>query len=184
MEKFRSTNFNLVLYEEDKTHMNALEKIKASYDYAFIVHDLDVDDSTGELKKAHYHVVIRFKNAKWNTALAEELGITENYLQDCRSLKRSLLYLIHYYEPDKHQYDIELVQGPLKKRLKEFITNEGKSESEKVLEIFQEIDKCDYFIDYKIFVKHIAKIGYWDVLRRSSSIILRYLDLHNQEYRV
>jgi len=184
MEKYRCKNFNLVLYEEDETHAKALEKIKTSYDYAMICHNLDADEKTGELKKEHYHVVIRFKNAKWNTALAEELGIAPNYIEESRSLKRSLLYLIHHYEPEKHQYPIDCVQGPLKKRLKEFITNEDKSESEKVLEIFEEIDNFDDFIEYKVFVKHIAKIGYWDVLRRSSSIILRYLDLHNQEYRV
>lgn len=184
MEKYRCKNFNLVLYEEDKTHAKALEKIKNSYDYAIICHNLDADEKTGELKKEHYHVVIRFKNAKWNTALAEELGITPNYIEESRSLKRSLLYLIHYYEPEKHQYLIDCVHGPLKKTLQSYITNEGKTEGEKVLEIFEEIDNMRDFIDFRLFVKHIAKMGYWDTLRRSSSIILRYLDLHNQEYRV
>lgn len=183
MEKYRCKNFNLVLYPEDETHVKALDKIKASYDYGYILHDMD-EDETGSIKKEHWHVVIRFKNAKWNTALAEELGITPNYLEESRSLKRSLLYLIHYYEPEKHQYLIDCVQGPLKKTLQSYITNEGKTEGEKVLEIFEEIDNMHDFIDFRLFVKHIAKMGYWDTLRRSSSIILRYLDLHNQEYRV
>ena len=183
MEKFRAKNFNLVLYPEDKTHVRALERIKVNYDCAYILHDMDTDEK-GELKKEHWHVVLRFKNARWNSALAEDLGITPNYIEESQSFKRSLFYLIHFYEPEKYQYSIDCVQGSLKKRLKEFINNEDKTESEKVLEIFEEIDNFDDFIEYKVFVKHIAKIGYWDVLRRSSSIILRYLDLHNQEYRV
>ncbi len=182
MEKFRAKSFNLVLYPEDETHVQALEKIKSSYDYAYILHDQDINED-GELKKQHYHVVLSFKNAKWNTALADELGITANYIEESRSLKRSLLYLIHYYDENKFQYPVDRVFGSLKRRLETYINGEGKTESEKVIEIFEEIDSIDNYIDYTIFVKHIAKIGYWDVLRRSSFLILRYLDDHNNQIR-
>ena len=178
MEKYRCKSFNLVLYPEDETHVKALEKIKSSYDYAYILHDRDTNEK-GEIKKEHWHIVLTFKNAKWNSALADELGITPNYIEESRSLKRSLLYLIHYYDEDKFQYNLDDVHGSLKKRLNGYIHGEGKTESEKVIEIFEIIDEFEGFIDYSIFVKHIAKIGYWDVLRRSSSLILRYLDLHN-----
>lgn len=181
MEKFRAKTFNLVLYPEDESHVKAIVKIQNSYDYAYILHDKDTNEK-GEGKKSHWHVVLTFKNAKWNTALSEELGITPNYIEESRSIKRSLLYLIHYYDENKFQYDLDEVHGSLKKRLKGYIQGEGKTESEKVIEIFQEIDSIDDFIDFKIFVKHIAKIGYWDVLRRSSSLILRYLDSHNSDY--
>lgn len=116
--------------------------------------------------------------------LASELEIAENYIEVAHDLKRSLLYLIHYYDEDKYQYSVDDVEGTLKRRLKETISNEGKTESEKVMDIFKEIDKCEFKIDFTIFVKHIAEIGYWDVLRRSSSLILRYLDLHNSNYKV
>lgn len=195
MEKMRSKTFNLMLYPgEDKSHLKALEYIRANYDYAAICHDKDTfeEDITindvlhkkGEIKKAHYHVVVKFKNAKWSTALASELEIAENYIEVAHDLKRSLLYLIHFYDEDKYQYSVEDVEGTLKRRLKETISNEGKTESEKVMNIFKEIDKCEFKIDFTIFVKHIAEIGYWDVLRRSSSLILRYLDLHNSNYKI
>lgn len=178
MEKFRSTNFNLVLYEEDESHKKALELITKNYDYAMICHDSDADED-GVVKKAHYHVVIRFPNAKWNTALASELNIAENYIENCRNLKNSLLYLIHFYDKDKYQYDIKDVTGTLKKRMVMFIQNEDKTESEKILEILEEIDEKD-FIYLVPFVKHIANIGYWDVFRRSSHIIMRYIEEHNK----
>lgn len=181
MEKFRARCFCLVLYDEDETHKKAMEKIKSGYDYAMICHDRDTNEN-GEVLKPHYHVVLRFQNAKWSSALAEELGITENYLEETRSLKRSLLYLIHFYEEDKYQYSVETdVTGPLKKRLQEFIKNDGKSESEKVLDIFNEVDNYKGEINYKVFCRHIAKIGYWDVLRRSCSLIIRYVDEHNKK---
>lgn len=179
MDKFRCKNFNLVLYPEDSTHYLALYKIqKEGYDYALIMHDRDIDDN-GEVKKKHYHCVLRFKNAKWNTALAEELGIAENYIQQCRDLKRSLLYLIHFYDEDKAQYLVKEVQGSLKVLLEQAIKNDGKSESEKVIEIFDIIDKTEYYIYYSTFCRHIANLGYWDVLRRSSGLIMRYIEEHN-----
>ncbi len=181
MEKYRSKSFCLILYEEDETHRKAIEKIKTSYDYAIICHDRDVSEITGEILKPHYHVVLRFQNAKWSSALAEELGITDNYFEEARSLKRALLYLIHFYDEDKFQYSVKDVSGPLKKRLEEFVKNDGKSESEKVLEIFAEIDNIKDEIKYSVFVKHIATMGYWDTLRRSSSLIIRYLDEHNKK---
>jgi len=180
MEKFRARSFNLVLYEEDETHRKALDIIQKSYDYAMILHDRDID-SEGNIKKPHYHVVIRFQNPKWSTSLATELGITENYLEESRSLKRSLLYLIHFYDSDKYQYQLSDVSGSLKSRLEEFTRNEGKSEGEKILEILEEIDNVNGYIKYSLFVRHIARIGYWDVLRRSSALILRYLDEHNTD---
>lgn len=179
--KFRARTFCLVLYIEDETHKRALEKVQKSYDYAMCCHDKDVDEN-GVIKKEHYHIVLQFKNAKWNTALAEELGITENYLEEARSIKRALLYLIHFYDEDKYQYSTKEVTGPLKKRLEDYINNEGKTESEKVLEILEEIDNTEEYIDFKVFVKHIAKIGYWDVYRRAASTINHYVDLHNKDY--
>ncbi len=194
-DNMRGKVFLLLLYpDEDVTHAKALEYIKANYDYASICQDKDtyLEDTTindvfhkeGELKKAHYHVVVRFKNARWLTAIAKELDIAENYIRVSHNFVRSLLYLVHYYEPDKYQYNPNEVFGTLKQRFKEAYSSEGKSESEKVMDIFAEIDKCEFKVDFQVFVKHIASIGYWDVLRRSSSLILRYLDLHNSNYKV
>ena len=194
-DNMRSKVFLLLLYpDEDVTHAKALEYIKANYDYAAICQDKDtyLEDTTindvlhksGELKKAHYHVVVRFKNARWLTAIAKDLDISENYIRVSHNFVRSLLYLVHYYEPDKYQYNPNEVFGTLKQRFKEAYSSEGKSESEKVMDIFAEIDKYEFKVDFQVFVKHIASIGYWDVLRRSSSLILRYLDLHNSNYNV
>lgn len=180
MTKFRARTFCLILYDEDETHTKAIKKIKQSYDYAMICHDRDTDDK-GEVLKAHYHVVLKFSNAKWNTALAEELGITENYIEEARNIKRALLYLIHFYDEDKFQYTTEDVTGPLKKKLVEYLRSEGKTESEKVLEILEEIENTDHEITYFAFCKHCASIGYYDVIRRSSSLITKVIDEHNRK---
>lgn len=183
MEKFRSRNFNLVLYEEDETHKKAINYIKKNLDYAMICHDSDVDEKTGEIKKPHYHVVIHFNNAKWNTALADDLSITDNYIEECRNLNRSLAYLIHYYDDEKYQYSIDEVDGPLRKRLIEYIKNDDKTESEKVIEILQFIDEQEE-LRITDLIRYCSSIGYWDVLRRASGLFTQYLQEHNQEVNI
>lgn len=182
MEKYRSRKFCLLLYPlEDKTHKKALEYIKLNYDYASIVHNKDKTEE-GDIKKSHTHVVISCTNAKWNTALAEELGITENYIEKCRSMDNALEYLIHYNDDTKEQYDIEEVQGNLKDKLKRILLNDGKDENMKALELIDYIDNYDGPIDEVEFFKHACEVGMYDVARRSAYILMRIIDKHNHTW--
>ncbi len=181
-EKFRDRKFCLLLYPlEDETHKNAIDIIKRSYDYAMITHDSDLDE-VGNLKKSHTHLVIRFNNPVWNSALAKDLGIEINYIQKCRSLERSLLYLVHYNEPDKFQYDIRKVQGNLKQKLLNYIKNSGKDESEKVLDLLDYIDSYVGRLDEQDFVRYVATNGMYDIYRRSTVTFIRALQKHNEPY--
>lgn len=181
-EKFRDRKFCLLLYPlEDESHKNAIDIIKRSYDYAMITHDSDLDE-VGNLKKSHTHLVIRFNNPVWNSALAKDLGIEINYIQKCRSLERSLLYLVHYNEPDKFQYDIRKVQGNLKQKLLNYIKNSGKDESEKVLDLLDYIDSYVGCLDEQDFVRYVATNGMYDIYRRSTVTFIRALQKHNEPY--
>ena len=129
--KYRDRKFCAVLYPDDDSHREAIEKLKSGgYNFAAILHDKDVyedGEHAGELKKPHWHIVIRFKNAVWNTAIAKELGITPNYLEACKDVDSSLLYLVHYGNEKKAQYDYEEVFGPLRLKLATLLadTDEG-----------------------------------------------------------
>lgn len=164
---------------EDETHRKAIEFIKLNYDYALIVHDKDKDEE-GRVKKSHTHVIISFPNAKWNTAVAEELSITSNYIEKCRDMDKALEYLIHYNDDSKHQYDIEEVQGNLKAKLKKILLNDGKDENTKAFELMDYIDNFEGYIDEMEFFKYACEIGMYDVARRSAYIMLRLIDKHNK----
>lgn len=179
LKKENSRNFCLLLYPEDSTHVKALEKIKSNYDYAYILHDKDVTED-GEIKKAHWHVVVNVgKNARWNTAIADELGITPNYVEKCGKLDRALQYLIHYNEPDKYHYDLSEVHGNLKTRLKIEINKEDKTEDERVDRLIDFINESGY-LTVTEFAKYCATNGYWDVFRRSGVIFCKILEEHNR----
>ena len=181
MEKFRSRKMCMLLYpNEDLTHKKAIEYIKLNYDYALIEHNQDLNEN-GELKKSHTHIVVSFLNAKWNTAIAEELGITANYIEKCRSLDNALEYLIHYNDDTKHQYDIEEVKGNLQSQLKKILLNDGKDENTKAFELYDYIENYDGYIDEITFLKYACSIGMYDVARRSSMYILRAIDKHNYQ---
>jgi hypothetical protein len=180
-EKFRDRKFALLLYPEDDSHVDALEVIKQSYDYAYILHDKDLDED-GKIKKSHWHVLITTgKNQKWSSALAEDLKITENYIRKVKNLDRALEYLIHLNDEDKHQYSIDEVCGTLKLRLAANMNASDKTEGEKVLELIQVIEDSNRITVTEI-AKHSAKSGCWDVFRRSGGIFIRIIDEHNMKY--
>lgn len=177
-KNYRSRSHCLLLYPEDETHMNALNLIKQYYNYAYILHDKDYTD-TGEIKKPHYHIVITFNNAKWNTKVAEELKITDNYIEQCRNLELALEYLIHRNEETKYQYPIDEVKGPLKQKLIKYLNQNDLDENDRVYELYKYISESNKIIYYYEFVEYCVKMGMWDIFRRSSLIFIKLIEEHN-----
>lgn len=178
MEKFRDRKFCLLLYpNEDSTHKKAIDIIEKEYDYALITHDSDINENN-KLKKEHTHIVLRFNNAIWNTALAKDLGITENYIEKCRNLDKALMYLIHFNDIDKFQYDFEQVKGTLKGKLFRLLDNMNKDENEKSLELIYFIRNSG-ILSISDFSEYCATIGKWDIFRRSSIIYIEMIKEHN-----
>lgn len=181
MKKFRSRSHMLLLYPDNELHMSALDMIKTSYDYALILHNKDTNED-GELKKDHYHVVIRFNQPKWNTALAKELSIELNFIQEVRKFENALQYLIHYNDKDKAQYSIDNVHGTLKTKLTESINKIEKSEGEKVTELLTYITEKKGILTITEFAHFCATNGYWAEFRRSGSIFCKIIEEHNFLY--
>lgn len=148
-DKIRCRNFDLLLYDEDETHKACLEKLSTGYKYIAIKHDKDrwTEEDTlpegvqaGDLKKAHWHVIIKFPQARWNTAVAAELGIATNYIQRCVSYDGSLLYLVHHGMPHKYQYPVTECIGTLMKDLEKVLNNETDL-NERVMDVLDILDE-------------------------------------------
>ena len=180
-ENYRDRIHSILLYPDNEKHNRAYEIITKSYDYASILHDKDIHEN-GEKKKPHIHVVVRFGQARWASAVCKELGIEENYIEKTRNFVNALMYLIHYNDPDKAQYDICEVNGPLKNRLQQEIAKVDKTESEKVIELFDFIDSIAEPISCMEFCRYCSSMGYWSEFRRSGIIFMRLLEEHNMKY--
>lgn len=181
LEKYRSRVHMLLLYPTDESHVLALEKIQSSYDYAYCLHDKDIAED-GSIKKAHWHVVIRFNQAVWSSAICKELGIEHNYIENVKRFDNALQYLIHYNDTEKAQYTIDEVFGNLKTKLVESINKVEKSEGEKVVELIQFIQEYDGKLTVTEFASYCAINGYWSEFRRSGAIFCKMIDEHNEHY--
>lgn len=105
----RTRNWVFVLYPESAP-VDWKEKLKEQM-VSFVVspiHDCDVsDDNTGELKKAHYHIMLCFDSVK---AFSQVEKITK--MLNCpipqvvNSYKGTIRYMIHKDDPKKYQYNI------------------------------------------------------------------------------
>ena len=181
-EKYRSRVHMMLLYPSDEGHCQALEKIKSSYDYAAILHNRDIADD-GSFKKEHWHIVLRFNQAVWSSAICKDLGVEHNYIEDVKRFDNALQYLIHYNDSNKAQYTIGEVFGNLKPKLVESINKVEKTEGEKVVELITFIREYDGRLSITEFANYCAINGYWAEFRRSGAIFVKIIEEHNKEYQ-
>lgn len=181
--RYRDRKFCAVLYPEDPTHAACIEKLKTGgYNYAAILHDKDIyedGEHKGELKKPHWHIVIKFSNAVWNVPTAKDLGIEPNYLQKCSSLDGSLLYLVHEGNPDKYQYELKDVFGPLAVRLASLLADDD--EGTRALTIFNLIKNSPGIVTYSEIFEKAVKGGLYGDFRRMGTGVMWLINDHNNE---
>ena len=133
----KTRTYCMVLYPyEDINHYAVMDKLETGgYMYLAIDHDCDRDDD-GELLKSHTHVYLRLKSPRFRKPLADELGLPENYLEECRNSKAFMQYMVHDGFPDKYQYDHDKVYGSLKHEFnKIFISSDEGSRVLQILEL-------------------------------------------------
>lgn len=184
MQKYRNRRHAILLYPDCPAHVSALELIEKTYDHCYILHDKDLNED-GSIKKPHWHVVLYCKHAIWNTALAKDLDLTLNYIQEIRNADLMLEYLIHANEEDKHQYSLDEVKGTafLKQQLKKNLEVDTLSEGDKVIELIDFIENADKEISVSSFSRACAIMGRWDVFRRSGAIFLKMIEEKNKMLR-
>lgn len=179
--RYRDRKFCAVLYPEDPTHAACIEKLKTGgYNFAAVLHDKDVyedGENKGQTKKPHWHIVIKFSNAVWNVPTAKDLGIESNYLQKCSSVDGSLLYLVHEGNPDKHQYDLSEVFGPLQTRLATLLADDD--EGTRALTIFNLIKDSPGIVTYSEIFEKAVKGGLYGDFRRMGTGVMWLINDHN-----
>ena len=111
MEKQKRTrNFATVVYPtSEKTPENWKDILREQIIPAFIspLHDKD-KNTTGEVKKAHYHIIIMFEGVKTIEQAREVFdligGVGKEPIKSNRAYVR---YLCHLDKPQKAKYSIE-----------------------------------------------------------------------------
>lgn len=124
----RSRTFLCVLYPDCFEHqkmMSYLTQMSGIFEWVRILHDKDKLDSidpdkktlsTGqEYKKAHYHYMIRFKDARTLRSTEKFFYVWCKHFEICSSIPASLMYMIHQtpecFETGKTPYSVEQLEG-------------------------------------------------------------------------
>lgn len=70
------------------------------------LHDSDVNEGTGEIKKPHWHVIISYNNTTtFNNVKSLTDKLKSPIPQSINSVKGAIRYLTHKDNPEKFQYD-------------------------------------------------------------------------------
>lgn len=142
----RSTTWTFIIYPESAPS-NWVDILKELH-VPFIVsplHNKDVKDkATGELKKPHYHCIIRFRSKKSFVQIKTEICDKVNgpIPQPVADFAMMVRYLAHMDDPDKYQYDKEDIQVYGNIDIKEYIYNKREYQYEILKEI---LDFCEKF---------------------------------------
>lgn len=108
----RKRLFTLVLYPDSTSYdfEEVMRYIKSYKKWAYAIHDQDKKDNSDELKKLHYHVVIKTENNTTISALSKKLGIADNYIKAVRNERSMIRYLIHLDDLEKYQYKKNIIK--------------------------------------------------------------------------
>ena len=75
------------------------------------LHEFDTNP-TGEVKKAHWHIVLAFDGPKSYEQVCEILAPLNGPIpQKCHSLKGAIRYFAHLDNPEKYQYPVSQIVG-------------------------------------------------------------------------
>lgn len=105
----KSRTWSFILYE-DSAPKNWKEIIEKWFIPCSIspIHDRDVKEETGELKKPHRHIILSFKApTTYKNALSYAQSLGFQYIERVGVLKSAYEYQIHKNNPEKAQYNEE-----------------------------------------------------------------------------
>lgn len=187
--------WNVVLYPEDESHNTAIATLLQEYNCCGVLHDNDIyyiddDDEIppegetyqdGDKLKPHYHFILKFKNARYRSALAKDLGITKYYFEPTESWYGSAKYLLHIGHPEKYQYDTDDLVGSLRSAVISLI--DDIPVEEKYIEILNWID-CSAKVSITSLQKYCISQGYFSAMRGTYKMLIDYLYSHNEKYNI
>ena len=186
MNKKRYYSFSGVIYEDDENFEKQFNYLSTTHDCIWIRHDQDVNED-GELKKPHFHFVLKLKNACTISALSKNSYINENLIEPIKkSFNGCLKYLVHFGYDDKYQYSIDDVESNCSNLLRRFkdLVSHDVPEVDKVISLQDYIDNYDSLLTMSMLGRYAQKINEWDAFRRNITYFKIILDEHNYGYRM
>ena len=168
----RSTTWTFLVYPDSAPAdwINLLKNLHVPFIISPL-HDKDVkDETTGELKKPHYHCIVRFRSKKSFSQIKEAIcdKINSPIPQPVVDFPMMVRYLVHSDDPDKYQYNIEDIQTYGNIDVMEYIYDKKDYQYEvlkEILDFCQKFDVQEYstILNYakderKTWFPYVAKV--------------------------
>lgn len=185
----RSRWHEVILYPDDLDTENIKARASAGWEeWAGILHDLDVDKSTGELIKPHYHLLLHSSNGRALSAVAKALRVPESKVEIVSNGEAALAYLTHSTDAarkeGKHLYPAAGLEGPLAPQAAAAAARAAGTASEgsqvvAILEHIAAIPETER-ITMAELARWAAASGLWASFRRAAIIFKTVMEEHNE----
>lgn len=138
------------------------------------LHDKDVNETTNEMKKAHWHIIISFANKKSYKQMVEiSKLLNAPEPKSIANLQGAVQYLWHRNNPEKYQYNKSDVVAHNGFRYRQYLTDIGVDTDTILQEIIQWVQEtgCSEYgdlVNYSV----LEKFDDWFPTVRSQTIFL------------
>lgn len=174
----RSRNWAFILYPESAP--NDWLEIMQEEMTPFVVsplHDTDINEGTGELKKAHFHILVTYGNVKTFEQVKE---LTERLRAPQPQMAKNVIgvvrYMAHLDYPDKFQYsknDIKAYAGFDLESVFKLSTSDKKQISKDILNHIMENDITEYYFLVKYCLENNEE--WFDYLNSNSYMAMNFI---------
>ena len=103
----RSRNWTFILYTENaKDDWRTIVQSQYAKWIISPLHDLDVQEHTGEIKLPHYHIILTFESKKSLSQISKIISyINALPPEPVKNMKGLVRYMAHLDNPEKYQYN-------------------------------------------------------------------------------
>lgn len=187
--RVRSRLWEVILYGESDADIAMIAYLRSAdsvlldgLEFVGILHDKDVDES-GQPKKPHMHVLFRFPNPRFGTAVAKAFRLGLNQVAPVHSWRSACRYLVHTDHPDKYQYPESAVFGSLAYEAVSYIC-ETSFDTKSPFVCILDVLSSHCYSDYTSFLNWLVSCGaeYVETFRKNYMIFQPYIK-HYSTYR-
>ena len=199
-DKIKSRAFRIELYPDTTSYdcYSVMKYIQKNYDCVWCFHDKDVwdedteDHKKGDLKKFHYHFVIRYSGCpRYIGGISKEIGVAKQFIlpvfgddNSRNNLKYSLTYLVHLHELEKYQYPLSDVKGSgkLKKLFLLYAGGDRNYSDEEFWFLFKDWVSKNRYISTSALIEYFCTEGVLKQGNKYRGYVTRMIDEHNFHY--
>lgn len=177
------------LYPDNPTHERAIKLACLMPNTILMCHDRSVDKVSGEILKAHYHIIFKFQNGFYLFALIDKLGLNrdnDTHLfgslkdYDFKNHKDYIVYLTHFNTDRPDKYSPDLFEGGLRQYAINIVRDYAYDDDVNFMDVLNTLEEMYYKhqisseFDTMIYRKLYSKFG--SIIFRKWSMIKSFIN--------